>query len=146
MPNGAVEKTNEPSHAAQTNSTTPQLAAGSPNDADERNAVLDTVNRWAHAWSAQNLQNYLDAYAEDFKASDGASRDNWAAQRRKRITNKNHIDIKVESPQITIDGNTATVNFRQIYQSDRLKEQSNKTLVLTKQDGHWKIQQERSGG
>ncbi|HEY8102256.1 MAG TPA: nuclear transport factor 2 family protein [Burkholderiaceae bacterium] len=145
MPNGAIGKTEEPSPIAQTNSAISQPAAGRQNDADERSAVLDAVNQWAHAWSKQDVQNYLDAYAEDFKTPDGVSRDNWAAQRRKRITNKNHIVIQVESPQITIDGNTATVNFRQIYQSDRLTGQSNKTLVLTKRDGHWKIQQERSG-
>jgi len=51
----------------------------------------------------------------------------------------------VETPQVSIDGNAATVKFRQIYDSDRVKANSRKTLVLTKQGGKWRIKQERSG-
>jgi hypothetical protein len=37
------------------------------------------------------------------------------------------------------------VKFRQIYTSDRLKADSRKVLVLTKQGGKWQIKQERAG-
>jgi hypothetical protein len=144
-PSSTTEKVDAPSAAIQTIATIPQLPAAKPNDASEREAVLETVSRWARAWSAQDVPNYLGSYAEDFRTPNGSSRENWEKQRRNRITNKNHIDITVESPKVTIDGNTATVNFRQVYQSDSLTEQSDKILVLTKRDGNWKIQQERSG-
>ena len=57
-----------------------------------------------------------------------------------------HISVKIESPKVTIDSTTATVKFRQIYSSDKLKADSRKTLVLNKQNGKWQIAQERIGG
>jgi outer membrane protein, protease secretion system len=144
-PMAPTGKVDDPYPAVQAASATPQSSTDTPNAAAERDAVLDVVNGWAHAWSSLDVQKYLDFYAPDFKTSDGSSREEWSSQRRSRIANKGRINIKVESPQIAIDGNTATVKFRQRYQSDRLKSQDNKTLVLTKLDGTWKIQQERSG-
>jgi len=53
--------------------------------------------------------------------------------------------VKMELPKITLDGNTATFKFRQIYTSDQLTANSRKTLELIKQDGKWLIKQERTG-
>jgi tetratricopeptide (TPR) repeat protein len=114
------------------------------NDA-EREEVLNAVHAWAKAWSEQDVKAYLRAYGSEFKAPNGLSRSAWAEERRSRIKDKGHINVRVESPQVTLNGNTATVRFRQIYESDRLKANSRKTLVLTRQGGMWQIQQERSG-
>jgi tetratricopeptide (TPR) repeat protein len=114
------------------------------NDA-ERDDVLNAVRAWAKAWSEQDVKGYLHAYGSDFKAPNGLSRSAWAEERRTRITDKGRINVRVESPQVTLNGNTATVKFRQIYESDRLKANSRKILVMTKQGGAWQIQQERSG-
>jgi tetratricopeptide (TPR) repeat protein len=107
--------------------------------------VLNAVHAWAKAWSDQDVKGYLRAYGSDFKTPNGVSRSAWAEERRARIVDKGRINVQVESPQVTIKGNTATVRFRQIYQSDRLKANSRKTLVLTKQGNAWRIQQEHSG-
>jgi ketosteroid isomerase-like protein len=48
--------------------------------------------------------------------------------------------------RITVNGNTATVRYRQIYNSDRLTVDSRKTLIFVKQGNRWLIKQERSGG
>ncbi|MGZ3239434.1 MAG: nuclear transport factor 2 family protein [Burkholderiaceae bacterium] len=111
----------------------------------ERDEVLNAVHAWAKAWSEQDVKGYLHAYGSDFKAPNGLSRSAWAEERRTRIADKGRISVRVESPQVTLNGNTATVRFRQIYESDRLKANSRKTLVLTKQGGTWQIQQEHSG-
>lgn len=111
----------------------------------ERDDVLSAVRTWAKAWSEQDVKGYLRAYGSDFKAPNGLSRSAWAEERRSRITDKGRINVRVESPQVSINGNTATVKFRQIYESDRLKANSRKILVMTKQGGNWQIQQERSG-
>jgi hypothetical protein len=47
---------------------------------------------------------------------------------------------------VKIDGDDATVRFRQSYDSANLKSSSGKTLVLKRIKGHWQIQQERIGG
>jgi ketosteroid isomerase-like protein len=106
---------------------------------------LDSVNAWAKAWSNKDVNKYLARYAKDFQTPKGESRSSWAEDRRSRIEGKGKIDVDIESPQVSMDGNTATVRFRQSYKSDRLSSSTKKTLVLVKQDGAWLIKQERSG-
>lgn len=92
------------------------------------------------------MKGYLNAYASDFKLPAGQNRKDWADERRARIEDKRSISVGIETPQVAINGNTATVKYRQNYVSDRLKSSSRKTLVLSRQGGKWLIQQERSGG
>lgn len=111
----------------------------------DKKSVLNTVNGWANAWSTQDMKGYLGYYGNDFQTPKGISRKAWADERHARIEGKNKIDIKIESPQVAIAGNTATVKFRQSYISNRFTANSRKTLVLMKQGGKWQIQQERTG-
>jgi tetratricopeptide (TPR) repeat protein len=112
----------------------------------EQEQVLSAVNAWAKAWSSRDVKDYLNAYANDFDLPAGQTRKVWSDERRARIEDKGRISVKVESPQVSVNGTTATVKFRQIYDSDRTKANSRKTLVMTKQAGKWRIKQERSGG
>lgn len=107
--------------------------------------VLDTVHGWAKAWSAQDVKSYLAYYAGDFHTPKGMARKAWEDERRSRIVGKGRISVKVESPQVSVNGNTASVKFRQIYVSDRLTANTRKTLVLVKHDGKWQIKQENTG-
>ncbi len=116
-------------------------AAGSA----EQDEVLAAVNDWAAAWSAQDVKRYLAHYGNDFETPKGEPRKAWADERTARIAGKGRILVKVESPQVSLNGNQATVKFRQVYSSDRLQADSRKMLVLTRQGGKWQIKQERSG-
>lgn len=111
----------------------------------ERDDVLKVVNGWARAWSAQDVKGYLNYYASDFQVPNGQSRKAWEDDRRARIAGKGSINVKVDAPQVTVNGNTATVKFRQVYVSDRLTANTRKTLVLAKQGGKWHIKQENTG-
>ena len=91
------------------------------------------------------MKGYLGYYGNDFQTPKGISRKAWADERHTRIEGKNKIDILIESPQVAVAGNTATVKFRQSYISNRFTANSRKTLVLVKQGGKWQIQQERTG-
>ncbi|HEY8101670.1 MAG TPA: tetratricopeptide repeat protein [Burkholderiaceae bacterium] len=130
---------------AATPAATPKAEPPVARNDTERDDVLNAVHAWAKAWSEQDVKGYLHAYGNDFKAPNGLSRSAWAEERRSRIADKGRISVRVESPQVTLNGNTATVKFRQIYESDRLKANSRKILVMSKQGGTWQIQQERSG-
>ena len=108
----------------------------------EQEEIAKTLKDWAAAWSSKDVKKYLSYYASDFKTPKNMSRKAWADERHSRIVGKGRISVKVESPQITVSGNTATVKFRQAYSSDRLSVSSKKTMVFTKSGGKWKIQQE----
>jgi len=114
-------------------------------DTSERDAVLAQVNGWAKAWASQNVDSYLGYYSQQFEPPKGLSRKAWSDERRARIEGKGRIRVEVSAPEVTVNGNTAKVTFRQTYESDRLTAKSRKTLVLIKNGGKWQIKQESSG-
>ncbi|MFZ6730434.1 L,D-transpeptidase Cds6 family protein [Undibacterium sp. Ji42W] len=122
----------------------PAPAATASGDKSEDD-VLRAVENWAKAWSSKDTSAYLGHYAKDFQTPKGESYKAWADERRNRIEGKGRINVKIESAKIDVDGNTATVKFRQIYTSDQLTANSRKTLHMVKQDGKWQIKQERAG-
>lgn len=113
--------------------------------AAEKESVLNAVESWARAWSAQDVPAYLTHYAGDFSPPGGQTRKAWMEERQARIAGKGRIKVGIESPQVSTEGNTATVRFRQSYVSDRLSASSRKTLELERQRGKWLIKQERTG-
>lgn len=114
-------------------------------DQQER-AVIEAVEAWAHAWSAQNVDRYLDSYAKEFKTPAGESRKQWEATRRERISRPSKISVKLSQINVRMEGDSsAKVTFRQAYKATGLDANSNKTLYMVKQGGQWLIQQERVG-
>jgi tetratricopeptide (TPR) repeat protein len=111
----------------------------------ERDDVLAAVHGWAKAWSEQDVKGYLNYYGSDFHTPGGQARKTWEDERRARIAGKGRISVKVESPHVALNGNTATVKFRQVYVSDRLTANTRKTLVLEKHGSKWQIRQESTG-
>jgi Flp pilus assembly protein TadD len=109
--------------------------------------ILETVNAWAKAWSAKNVDAYLAYYAANFKTPGGEARDDWEKARRQRISAPKSIAVSVETPKLTLASDSrASVTFRQGYRSDVIKSSTTtKTLVLARQDGRWLIEQERVG-
>ncbi len=130
--------------AVQLTKAAPKAEQVQKEDADGAD-VVKAVENWASAWSAQDMKGYLNAYGSNFQTPKGQNRKAWEADRTARIEGKGHIKVSIESPQVTIKGNTATVKFRQKYVSDRLSTTGRKTLVLEKQGKNWLIKQEQSG-
>ena len=123
----------------------PAAKAAEPARDGEQAVVLAAVNAWAGAWSARDVKAYLDFYSADFVVPRGMSRDKWVAERTDRITGKQRISVKIEAPKVRLDGDHATVQFRQEFSSDKLKSTDQKTLTLVKRDGTWRIREERVG-
>ena len=136
----AVVAAVEPAKPAAEKPAPPKAAAGGSD-------VLDAVNAWAKAWSAQDVDRYLASYARDFKTPGGEARAEWEKGRRQRIAAPKNISVTVDAPKVSLTGdNQATVTFRQGYRSDVVKTaNTTKTLVMAKTDGRWLIQQERVG-
>ncbi len=130
---------------AKSAATKPAEKPALPQEGDGA-AVLQTVLAWASAWSNQKVETYLTFYAQDFKTPKGEARSQWEAARRQRISGPKKIDVAIESPKVVLKGeNDAVINFRQVYRSDSLKVNSNKTLIMVRREGRWVIQQERTG-
>lgn len=144
-----------PDKAAQDKATAEKAAANkpagsskpvSPTDAsaNEEQAVRNSVEAWADAWSDKRVSAYLASYARSFKPG-GQSRADWEQQRRERISAAKKIVVKVERLRIKLDDTRATARFIQRYKSDRLDTSTGKTLILEKNNGRWLITEERVG-
>lgn len=133
----------QPDKKTTTRGQEEKSSSGKTNQAHSE--IVQTVNRWLNVWSAKNTKAYLAHYAKDFQTPNGETRKSWMEERRSRIEGKGKITVKIDTPTIVVDGNTATVKFRQNYQSGALTASSRKTLTMIKQDGKWLIKQERTG-
>ena len=103
------------------------------------------MNAWARAWASNDVPGYLAFYSADFQTPKGMSRSAWEAERKARIQKPRKIEVDIDNPRVKVDGNKATVSFRQHYKSGPMNVTSAKTLVMVKNGDKWLIQQERSG-
>ncbi len=108
-------------------------------------ALERTVRAWADAWAGQRVADYLGHYARDFRPGDGLSREAWAEQRRRRLTNPGRIELVLDRLSFRVSGpGAAEARFLQTYRSDVYADRVNKVLELVREDGAWKIRRERS--
>ncbi len=123
---------------------TPEPAAAAVVGADAQ--VRATVAAWAKAWAGKDVPAYLAAYAPDFETPAGLTRAAWEAQRTERINAAKSISVGAKISKVTIDGNEATVVFRQAYKSDKIVSNNTKTMRMIKSGENWLIRSERAGG
>jgi Flp pilus assembly protein TadD len=109
--------------------------------------VVSSVLAWSKAWSDQDVSGYLGHYASEFDPGGGQSKAEWEAARKDRISRPSFIKVTVSDTKVVMnDTNTATVSFRQTYNSNTLKSQNSKTLRMVKSGGKWLIAKEQAGG
>jgi tetratricopeptide (TPR) repeat protein len=121
-----------------------QPAADTSNNPNDQENIKKSLQNWSSAWSSKNTNGYLSAYSPSFKPIDGTEKATWEAKRKARINEKGEINVSVQEPQINIKGNKATVVFKQVYKSDKLRDINQKTLEMVKVNGEWKIEKEKS--
>lgn len=141
---GVAASTPSISSVPSTSQPEPKLPPTQTIGADRK--VLSAVERWAKAWSDQDMSSYLDSYSQDFNPPRGMSRSAWETQRERRIVGKDRIRVVVDNPLITLTGDTAVVKFKQSYFSDRLNNVANKTLTLQLEGNQWRITKEQVDG
>lgn len=128
----------------------PSAPAGST-----ENAVIQTdyigeiggrLSEWKAAWASRDIRQYLAMYAPSFKPENGAERDTWARQREQRLARGK--DIRIEIQELDVRSETpdlAITDFRQLYTSGSVTEETIKRLEWIKRDGQWLIQRELVG-
>lgn len=138
-PEKAPEKVAKPTDAG--NAGTPARSPDSTAEAD----ISRALQGWAAAWARKDVKAYLAFYASDFQTPGGMSRKEWEAERAQRIDKPGKLQVAVEDIKVTLNGDKATVRFRQHYRSASLKSSTGKTVVFIRSGAKWLIQQERVG-
>lgn len=135
--------------AAATPAAKPVESKPAPAPAAKSDPAADDVAKalagWANAWAGKDVKTYLAHYAAEFTPPKGMSRKAWEAEREERIAGKpGKISVSYDDPQIAINGDKATVKFRQHYKATGLKSSTNKTMVFVRNGSKWLIQEENS--
>jgi outer membrane lipoprotein carrier protein len=138
LPNGA--------DVVQNGGVPTNLPTTSSSNKNKDAELIAFANDWANAWSAKDIDLYLSKYAQDFKTPNGDAFSLWQTSRRQKISSQGKILVEIEDLKLSMKTeNSARIQFKQKYTSDKLTEMSNKSLVVKKIDGRWLIQEEISG-
>jgi outer membrane protein assembly factor BamE len=105
--------------------------------------VTSAVQAWADAWSAQDVEQYLTSYADNFKPS-GLSKTIWLEQRKTRISKPKSIVVTLSDLKIKLnDDSHGSATFTQNYRADSYQDKTRKTLQLEKIYEAWLIVSEQ---
>lgn len=117
-----------------------------PASSPARNEVQSAIDAWAKAWSSKDVNTYLGAYGPDFSPPNGLNRKAWEAERRSRIEPRKSISVSISDLKVDVNGDKASAQFRQAYNSDSLNVTSRKRLDFVKSGNRWLIVRESTGG
>lgn len=117
----------------------PSPASSTVNTTD----VLATIDGWRLAWEHQDTDNYLAAYAPDFRPSGGLSLSAWRAQRKDRVGRARDIHIQLDQMKVTVEGNQASARFVQRYSAAQNRDTMRKQLLLVRTPAGWRIVEEK---
>ncbi|MFA5243402.1 MAG: TolC family outer membrane protein [Sulfuricella sp.] len=107
------------------------------------NEVAQALKAWSTAWSGQNIEAYLNAYAPDFMPADGSKRETWAARRKNTISRAQSLSLEITGIKLNVrDPQHATTSFRQAYGSTAYRDVALKTLEWERQGNNWLIVRE----
>lgn len=107
-------------------------------------AITSHLHDWARAWSEQAVADYINAYAADY-AAEGLSREQWEAQRRRRIQRPEWIQVELDRIEVWDTGTgTATAIVRQHYDADSYADVTLKSLQMVLEEGRWAIRGEQT--
>ena len=120
------------------------MSAAKAPKANNVDAVLSRVDAWSQAWKNKDVDTYLSFYADQFVPEQKTSKATWIAQRQKRLTSKDALDISLSQINVQVNGDKATEEFVQHYSANGKKEDSNKRLTLSLVNGEWLIVREQS--
>ncbi len=110
-----------------------------------RDNVESAANKWAKAWSAQDVESYLASYGQEFVPPKRLSRKQWEKERRVRLRKPSFIKVKLSNMKINLHGKDyAEIKFTQSYQSDTYGDKVKKEILMRKVEDKWLITQERT--
>jgi hypothetical protein len=100
-----------------------------------------TVEGWARAWSARDVNAYLAYYGSAFAPERGASRAAWDKTRRQMIERRRSISVTVKDLRLErVSTDRIVARYTQDYVADTYRETGTpKRLVLEREGSGWRI-------
>ncbi len=134
-PTKAASELPPPSPPVASKASEPKPAAAQAQDATEIKAFLAA---WEKSWEKKDLNQYMDCYSKAFR-SKGKGWEQWKQHKKQLNSRYRSIQVSLDEIKIQQNGKTATISFRQTYNSDGLKSVGRKSLTLREEGNSWKI-------
>jgi outer membrane protein, adhesin transport system len=100
------------------------------------------LNDWVSAWMSKDFTRYMGFYSKAF-LSDKGPQSRWVTERRRLVTKKGPINIRIgDIKTTTLSPTKVETAFEQNYDSIDFKDRSLKTLTWELVDGEWLIVKE----
>ncbi|MES2636766.1 MAG: TolC family protein, partial [Pseudomonadota bacterium] len=77
--------------------------------------IAGRVNDWAKSWRQKDFDSYNKFYADKFEPESPLTRDEWAKQRKQRLSVSGKINLELNNMQISCNGHKAVAKFDQDY-------------------------------
>lgn len=77
--------------------------------------ITSRVNDWAKSWRQKDYDTYSQFYADKFEPEPPLTREDWAKQRKSRLSISGKINLDISNLQVSCDGDKAVATFDQDY-------------------------------
>jgi murein L,D-transpeptidase YafK len=102
--------------------------------------VSDFLEQWRNNWQKNSLDNYIQAYSEDFRDPKGRDRTAWKEYKQELFAKRSDQTITIDNIRITpLRGDLYRASFRQHYSSGEHSDIGIKTLELQGCPGEFQI-------
>jgi len=122
-------------------STTPHASDSIAED-KSITGVLDALEAWRKAWSAQDLESYFSAYSDEYKpGSRFKSIESWKAYKTRVIQNKKFINVQFDRVEVDIPASRdiASISILQHFKSNTYVGDDRKIITMKYSAQGWKI-------
>jgi ketosteroid isomerase-like protein len=106
------------------------------------------LESWRRSWESGEIELYLDHYSSQFLSDDRSGNlDLEAWGERKKLLARGRPDLHIGLDRIRVYpvGDSLIVHFRQDYRSNQFRATGNKSLILLRDRGSWRILREEMG-
>ncbi|MDH5571782.1 MAG: hypothetical protein OEY89_08460, partial [Gammaproteobacteria bacterium] len=139
-PKPTIVAVNNSSIQPATKPQSSQMAAPVVDPARQLEEIKLTLQGWASAWTAQEVDLYLSFYAPAFKPPADQSRRRWEQIRSQRLRKPSWVKVTIDDIQIEeSDAGQARVRFIQDYRSENYSDITHKELLLRSSVDGWQI-------
>lgn len=108
-------------------------------------AAHHALENWKNAWQAADVTRYLATYSSTFIPPGNMDLAQWKKQRTASLTRPKFIHVEIRDTNVELlNDDQLQITFSQKFESDTYQDEVVKTLVLVKEEGGWKISEERS--
>lgn len=137
MREAAAQRLNE---AAAAQAQAAPVAVEAPAAIDPQQQVLASFRAWVRAWVERDANTYIAAYAPSFIQE---RKPNWVEERKRILSEAKSIRLTLGEHKISmLTPQSASISFRQEYDSPTYHDVVNKTLELHLINGKWLIAKE----